>query len=191
MAVEALPQLEPAQFGEARGADWPDLSDVLLAGERVLLLTRGRVRTGRIPQPQRWFVIVTDRRLICLQDSRRSARRQLHVALNRIEHAYQRGVLGGKVVVVTRRGKIRIAGLGRYAGGQLVARLLYGERAGEVVLTAGAPATLPLPALPLAAAIPQEAVLSRVEELEAVVDRMTQQLRFLEELLRSRQGPTG
>lgn len=184
MAVEALPQLEPPRFGEARGADWPDLSDVLLAGERVLLLTRGRVRTGRLPRPARWFVIVTDRRLICLQDSRRTARRQLHVTLNRIEHAYQRGLLGGKVVVVTRRGKIRISGLGRYAGGQLIARLLSGERALEPVLPSAVPAPLQLPAT-----IPQEAVLSRVEELESVMDRMTQQLRFLEELLRSRQGP--
>jgi len=187
MAVEALPQLEPARFGEARGADWPDLSDVLLAGERVLLLTRGRVRTGRLPRPDRWFVIVTDRRLICLQDSRRTARRQLHVALNRIEHAYQRGLLGGKVVVVTRRGKIRIAGLGRYAGGQLIARLLSGDRAVEAALPMVAAVALPRPPAP----IPQEAVLSRVEELESVVDRMTQQLRFLEELLRSRQGTTG
>jgi len=186
MAVEALPQLELARFGEARGADWPDLSDVLLAGERVLLLTRGRVRTGRLPRPTRWFVIVTDRRLICLQDSRQTTRQQLHVALNRIEHAYQRGILGGKVVVVTRRGKIRISGLGRYAGGQLIARLLSSERTADPVLVPAAPAPLPL-----AAPIPQEAVLTRVEELESALDRMTQQLRFLEELLRSRQGPTG
>lgn len=183
MAVEALPELEPRRFAEARGADWPDLSDVLLSGERVLLLTRARVRTGRMPRAARWFVIVTDRRLICLRDSRRAARQQLHVTLERVEHAYQRGLFGGKVVVVTRRGTIRISGLGRFAGGQVVARLLSTAR--------GDDPALPVPAR-TAGALPrsgaEEGVLSRVEELESVVDRMTQQLRFLEELLRAKQG---
>ncbi len=186
MAVQAPTQLEPTHFAAATGADWPDLSDVLLAGERVLLLTRARVRTGRTPRRARWFVIVTDRRLICLRDSRRAARQQLHVTLERVEHAYQRGLLGGKVVVVTARGKIRIAGLRRFTGGQLVALLLARTRGGLPPLPVpGTPvATLPDPAAP-------ESVLSRVEELELAVDRMTQQLRFLEELLRAKQQPAG
>ncbi len=186
MALEALPQVEPGRFAEARGADWPDLSDVLLAGEHVLLVTRGRVHTSRLPRPTRWFVIVTDRRLICLRDSRRTARQQLHVALDRVEHAYQRGLLGGKVIVVTRRGKLRISGLGRFVGGQLVARLLAGVRGEGRGLVRPEPIAHALPG-----AVSAETVLSRVEELESVVDRMTQQLRFLEELLRARQTPGG
>lgn len=185
MAVQALPQTESPPFAEARGADWPDLADVLLAGERPLLVTRGRVHTGRLPRPARWWVIVTDQRLICLRDSRRATRQQLHVALSRVEHAYQRGVFGGKVIVVTRRGRIRISGLRRFEGGQLVARLLSSARSDPAFPPAGAPAA----ALPRAAE--PEAVLSRVEELELVVDRMTQQLRFLEELLRAKQPPAG
>jgi len=186
MAVQAQPQLEPTRFPPARGADWPDLSDVLLAGERVLLLTRARVRSGRMPRPARWFVIVTDRRLICLRDSRRAARQQLHVTLDRVEHAYQRGLFGGKVVVVTRRGRIRISGLGRYAGGQVVALLLSSQRGEAPALPAPGAAAGALPG-PIA----QEGMLSRLEDLESVVDRMTQQLRFLEELLRAKHEAAG
>lgn len=169
---------------QAGGGDWPDLSDVLLAGERVVFLARGRVRTSRlprpgIPRPGGWYVIVTDRRLICLRRNRGAARQQLHVLLARIEHAYQRGVLGGKVVVSTHHGKIRIFGLGRQRGGQLVGWLLAASR--------GEPLPALVPAPPMAAlAAPDDKTLTRVEELESVVDRLVTQVRFLEELMQAR-----
>ena len=174
---------QPGYPGRGAG-EWPDLSDVLLAGENVSFIGRARVTTSHLPRLGRWLVVVTDRRLICVRDARRGARQQLHVALDRIEHAYQRGVLGGKVVVSTRRGKLRVVGLGRIAGGELVGWLLAPSRAERSLSAQLAPA-------PAAAALPrmleEDAAAARVEELESVVHRLTQQVGFLEELMRTRQ----
>lgn len=163
------------------GGHVPDLSDVLLEGERAVFVARGRVRASWIPRLARWFVVVTDRRLICLRDRKDPARQQIHIALPRIEQAYQRGMLGGKVVVHTRRARLRIAGLGRAAGGELVGWLLAGSRA------PGAEAALARPTGGLARVLGAgEAALERVEQMEAELDRLKEQVGFLEELLQNR-----
>jgi hypothetical protein len=169
------------------GRRWPELSDVLLAGERVAFVDAARVLPSRFPRIARWFVIVTDRRLICLAKSRRSARKQLHVSLDRITHAYQHGSFGRKVVVVTQHGKLRVHGMNRMAGAQLVTLLvaaIRGDRSLAMAYAVG-PAPAP-PALPPATAEAHEVLVTRVEELEAHVDRLTQQVRFLEELMHAR-----
>ncbi len=168
-----------------RGGRWPDLSDVLLAGEGVAFVDVARVKSSRFPRVSRWFVVVTDRRLICLRKTRRATREQLHVPLTRIEKVYQKGLMGRKVVVVTNRGTLRIHGLNGYSGGQLVGLLLSAIRGDR-------PAVVAVPtsagALPPAQAADQEAMLARLEELEAHVDRLTQQVRFLEELMQAKKA---
>lgn len=172
----------------AGGRRSPDLSDVLLAGERVAFLDVARVLPSRFPRIARWFIIVTDRRLICLAKSRRSARKQVHVSLSRIRHAYQHGVLARKVVIVTEHGKLRVHGLNRVSGAQLVTLLVAAARGDHALAMAYAIAPGPTSqALPAAADAAHEALVSRMEELEAHVDRLTQQVRFLEELMHARQ----
>ncbi len=183
MATQA-PEYENATRLLGRGGRWPDLSDVLLEGEGVAFLDSARVKISRFPRVSRWFVIVTDRRLICLRKSRRAARQQLHVPLTRVETAYQRGLLGRKVVVVTNHGRLRINGLNGYSGGQLVGLLLSATR-GQRPVALATPANAG--ALPPAQAAAQEAMLARLEELEAHVDRLTQQVRFLEALMQKKQ----
>ena len=186
MATQA-PEYENPPRVLGRGGRWPDLSDVLQPGEGVAFIDVARVKTSRFPRLSRWFVVVTDRRLICLRKSRRAAREQLHVPLSRVEKVYQRGLMGRKVVVVTSRGRLRINGLNGYSGGQLVGLLLSsirGQRPSPLTLAA-APG---LVALPPAQAAAQEALLARLEDLEAHVDRLTQQVRFLEELMQARKA---
>ena len=68
---------QPGYPGRGAG-EWPDLSDVLLAGENVSFIGRARVTSSHFPRLGRWLVVVTDRRLICVRDARRGARQ--HVA---------------------------------------------------------------------------------------------------------------
>lgn len=169
------------------GRRWPDLGDVLLEGERVAFVDVARVLPSRFPRVARWFVIVTDRRLICLAKSRRSARKQLHVSLDRVTHAYQHGAMGRKVMVITQRGKLRVRGMNRVSGAQLVTLLVAAVRGERALAMAYAVPPAPAPqALPPAAAAAHEALVTRVEELEGHVDRLTQQVRFLEELMHAR-----
>lgn len=184
MATQA-PDYEAPPRVLGRGGRWPDLSDVLLAGEGVAFIDVARVKSSRFPKLSRWFVVVTDRRLICLRKSRRAAREQLHVPLSRIEKVFQRGILGRKVVVITARGRLRINGLNGYSGGQLVGLLLSAIRGQRPFVLASPPGA---PALPPAQAAAQEALLARLEELESHVDRLTQQVRFLEELMQARKA---
>jgi len=182
MATQA-PDYENPPRVLGRGGRWPDLSDVLLAGEGVAFVDLARVKSSRFPRVSRWFVVVTDRRLICLRKSRRAAREQIHVPLARIEKVFQRGLMGRKVVVVTNRGTLRINGLNGYSGGQLVGLLLSSVRGERPNVLATPPG---MAALPPAQAAAQEALLSRLEELESHVDRLTQQVRFLEELMQAK-----
>ncbi len=185
MAREAIGGERQVEYHGTGAGRWPDLSDVLLAGEQVAFVSRARVLTSRVPRFTHWHVIVTDQRLICLRDTGRVPRHQLHVALQLIDHAYQRGVLRSQVVVATRNGRLRFMGLGRAAGGRLVSLLMAPVRelraqADRLGQGAGAPA--------LAPGVPAEAVLNRLEEVELAVDELTRQVAFLENLLRSRQG---
>ena len=183
MASEAIGLDRQVEYHGTGAARWPDLSDVLLAGEQVAFVSRARVLTSRVPRFTHWYVIVTDQRLICLRDTRRAARHQLHVGLHQIDHAYQRGIIRSQVVVATRNGRLRLLGLGRAGGGRLVSLLMAPVRE----LRAQA-ARLANPAAPaLGPGVPPEAVLNRVEELELAVDELTRQVAFLENLLRSRQ----
>ncbi len=177
--MEAPDYESPLQMADGR---WPDLSDVLLAGERMAFIDLARVKSTRFPRLSRWYVIVTDRRLICLRKSRRVTRQQVHVPLARIEHAYQRGIMGRKVLVVTHRGSLRINGLSGTSGGRLVSLLVRATRGERPMALPLEPAPTGAPALPPMS----EAVLTRVEELEAHVDRLTQQVRFLEELMQAK-----
>jgi hypothetical protein len=182
MASEATGLDRQVEYHGPGAARWPDLSDVLLAGEQVAFVSRARVLTSRVPRFTHWYVIVTDQRLICLRDTRRAARHQLHVTLQQIDHVYQRGIIRSQVVVATRNGRLRFLGLGRAGGGRLVSLLMAPVR------ELRAQARLPNPAAPaLGPGVPPEAVLNRVEELELAVDELTRQVAFLENLLRSRQ----
>ncbi len=175
----SAPVPEPRGLG---GGHVPDLSEVLLEGERAVFVARGRVRTTWLPRLGRWFVVVTDRRLVCLQDRESPTRQQIYVALPRIEQAFQHGVVRSKVLVKTRRGTLRIGGLGRAAGGELVSWLLGGAR------SPAARAALP-PRRPQAGLPAGEPALDRIEQLESDLARLQEEVTFLEDLLHARHGP--
>jgi hypothetical protein len=183
-------------FHGPAGGDLPDLSEVLLAGERVCFVGRGRVLTSRVPRFGRWFIIVTSRRLVLLKDERRPIRQQWHVALNRVESAYQAGMIRSKVEIRTQDGKFRIRGLSRFSGAQLVSWLVgprgrsYDAGAFDSTAVTVRPAHPAQPAMDTVSAqalIAAERVLTRIEDLESDVDRLGKQVRFLEDLLESRQ----
>jgi len=188
---EALLRGPLYRFQGSSGGDIPDVGDVLFDGEQVAFVARGRVRSSRIPRPGRWIIMVTDRRLLCVRENGDAARRTISVALSRIEHAYQHGLLTSKVEVVTQRGRIRIRGLGRRTGAQLVGWVMAAAR-GEVeaaparVVAKSSPTALPAAAAkrpPLA----DDPVLSRMDEMESLVEQLGDQVRFLENLLESKQ----
>lgn len=169
----------------------PDMTDILLAGEQVCFVARGRVLTSRIPSFGRWSIIVTNRRLVLLRDESRPVRQQWHVALDQVESAYQQGLIRSKVIIITETGKFRILGLGRFAGAQLVSWLVGPRRRGapdpaERPERPEHPVPVTEPA-PTRAMLLAERLLARIEDLESDVDRLGKQVRFLEDLLESRQ----
>jgi hypothetical protein len=180
-------------FPGPMGGDIPDLSDILLTGERLCFVARGRVLTSRIPRFGRWYIIVTSRRLVLLRDEARAIRQQWHVALGGIEGAYQSGLIRSKIVVRTRHGKFWIRGLNRFAGAQLVSWLVSPRAFAEPTGREAAPMSSPrdahtmTPPTSPAALLAAERVLDRIEDLESDVERLTRQVKFLEDLLESKQ----
>jgi hypothetical protein len=191
--------------------EFRDLPHILHAGERIRGLVDGRVlgpRRPRLRPPGTWLLVATDQRLICLRQER-FARRQVEVAAGQITRLTQRARLRGYQITMEtpqRRLRLRIAREDAFRFAGALAPLLPDRG-----VIAPSPDLEPLAWLPGVGAVstlpflggivsrmamlspPDYATRDQVERLEDVVEslrgeveRLQQQVGFLEDLLQKR-----
>jgi hypothetical protein len=194
---------ESSQWWEER--ELRDLPSVLHPDERILAIAQGKIGRSRLAS-RVWLMVVTQRRLLCLRSGRRSGWKQIEVDVDRIERVALRiGPLRGRVLVATsgqthrllvpRASAYRLDGVLRqlvrtnrdtesgFAPGRLMHRVV------DHVLALPAVALAPLPSRQTPHAAAEAAELrERVSSLEESVQQLREQVAFLEQLLRSRQG---
>lgn len=182
-----------------------DLPAVLEADECIAAISRGKVARLRWMR-RSWLVVVTDRRLLCLRSGGRTSWRQLEVGAGQIVRVALRvGPRKGRVLVVAGGHTYRLL-VPRPDSYKLLAALSRLARSGEETLSGFGPArmvrrvfdhVLALPAAALGPEPPMGAPPARpdtaasdkrLDLLEEQVQELQQQVRFLEQLLRQRQG---
>lgn len=181
-----------------------DLPTVLQADERIMALARGKI--GRPRWLHRvWLIVVTDRRLLMLRSAARSGWRQLELSAAQVTRVTLRiGPLRGRVIVLGGGTKYRLL-VQRPDGYRLLNALtnvaapakdaLTGFGATRIarrmidhVLSLPAVALGPdaAPALPPAPGVDLRAIEQRFQALEEEIERLREQVDFLEQLLRQR-----
>lgn len=189
------------------------LPHVLFPDERIRGLVRGkvrdRVRLGVTPAA-RWLVIATDKRIVCLKQDR-VARRQIEIGADQItrfrQHFRLRSV---DLVIETSTGRLRIRVGKDDAHGFATAVSQMVPSRSTLALPPDLEPLAWIPGIATVASLPGVAgIVSRVSmlspaappppgrierlesivaEMEAEIDRLKQQVAFLEELLEKRTG---
>lgn len=178
-----------------------DLPAVLHADERILAISRGRIARRELLW-RSWLIVVTDRRLVCLQSVSGTGWRQLEVVASQIGRTTLRvGALRSRVLVSGggRKFRLRVSRADGYKVFSAIssictpARSVQGgarptimiRRIFNHILDLPAVAldpSAPVPALPAASVVDE-----RVSQLEQEVEELRQQVQFLEQLLREKQ----
>lgn len=197
---------EGEQWWELR--EFRSLPQVLYSGERLRGLAVGRVKTRRSGMPDwgsRWLLAVTDQRVLCIKQDR-VARRQIEVAAEQITRIRQRIRIRSVHLIVESSGQrlrlqVRKAGTNRFvtALNEHVPRPTAPVLPPDLEPLAWIPGFSTVAQLPGVAGIvskvsmlspPDPPPLGRLEKLEdrvlelhAEVERLQQQVGFLEELL--------
>jgi hypothetical protein len=190
--------------------EFRELPHVLYAGERILAITTGKLlgRAPRLRPAARWLFLATDLRLLCLKRER-FARKQVDIVWGQISHVQQSsGIRSYKITIATpeRIYRLRIpkADALRFAAA-LAPRVPapFKPRLGpELEALSWIPGITTIAALPpfdgIASKVamlspPGYALKEDVERLEATIDRLhtdlerlQQQVTFLEDLLKRR-----
>lgn len=190
-------------------AEFRELSHVLHEGERMLGIAHGKLlgpRRPRIRPQRRWLLIVTDQRLICLQQER-YGRKQIDVPASMITGVDQTTKLRGYQITVettSRRYRIRIPKDQAFRFARALAPLTpsrapqpFGWIPGMTTVAAmpgvgrlvSGFSSLATPEDPHRADI--ERLQATVERLELDIERLQEQVAFFEDLLRKRneRGP--
>jgi len=197
---------ESTRWWEER--EFRDLPAVLRADENLLALSRGKLARGRIFR-RTWLIVVTDQRLFCLRSARGAGWRQREVGADQITRVALR--------IGPFRGRVLVAGAGRTC--RLLVTRSDGYRLSSILSTLCTPPkqassrirpTLMarrvldhVLALPAAAFGPEpspkppppkgdaEADAERIHSLEAEIDELREQVRFMEQLVRREQLTRG
>ncbi len=178
-----------------------DLPAVLHADEHILAIARGKVARLRWLR-RSWLIVVTEKRLLCLRSAGRTSWTQFEVNAGQIARTGLRvGPFRGLVLVVAGGRRYRLL-VSRGEAHKLLAALsslpsdaretrsgfgptLMVRRVIDHVLALPAAALSPLPPgshqpVPVVTAITEE----RMQSLEDEVERLRQQVDFLEQLMR-------
>jgi hypothetical protein len=195
--------------------EFRDLPHVLHPEERIHGIINGKV-LGRRRPPLRpistWLIVVTNQRLLCLRQER-FARKQIEVAAGQITRVHQRSRFGGHQITIdtaVHRYRIRIAKEDAFRFSGALAPLLPTEIQPRPEVDYESLAWLPgittVAAIPgLSGIVSRVAMLSppdyanrdrdqlarlerTVETLQNDVERLQQQVGFLEDLLHERAG---
>ncbi|HSJ25966.1 MAG TPA: hypothetical protein VK929_14915 [Longimicrobiales bacterium] len=186
-----------------------DLPNVLVPGERILSIARGKL--GRLRWFRRsWLVVATDRRLLCLRSERKAGWRQFQVRAEEIRRAALRvGPFRGRVLAHTATDTWRVL-LPRSEAYDLHQALSDIASPAAPSSNGGSPRRMvarvvdhilafpaaamepdrPRRQVPVPAPLPQplpDAVTERMETLEEETDELRRQVSFLEQLLKERQ----
>lgn len=182
-----------------------DLPAVLHADEHILALARGKVARVRVLR-RSWLIVVTDQRLLCMRSSGRTSWRQFEVNASQISRVALRvGLFRGRVLVsaggqtysllVARPDAYKLEAalmsIGTPARGALTGfgptRIV--RRVMDHVLALPAVALDPqTPAPPAAPKVNTTRIEQRLQAMEDEIQQLRDQVDFLEELLRKRQG---
>jgi PH (Pleckstrin Homology) domain-containing protein len=179
-----------------------DLPSALHPDERILAIALGKpYRSG--PRGRRWLIVVTSTRLLCMQPGRRGTHRQLDVQASQITGlAMRTRVFGARVIVTTLGEKYRLRVQRADAFKLLTAlsnivppRDTIDGRTPTVMIGRVIKHMLALPTVALnpevkpvanAPAFDPAPLEQRLQILEDEVQRLQQQVDFLEELLQQR-----
>jgi hypothetical protein len=183
-----------------------DLPAVLHENEKIVAMSRGRVARIRWLR-RKWLIVVTEDRLLCLRSAPGKGWRQIEAPANNITRVFLRiGPFKGRVLVVADGQYFKLL-VPRADAYRLHSALIKLGPTGSETLAGFGPTrivrsmvdhVLALPAAAFApagqlAAPPANAVspdntamMQRMQLLEEQVNRLTDQVRFLEELLRQR-----
>jgi hypothetical protein len=194
---------EPSHWWERR--ELRDLPSALHADERIQAISLGKLhRAGWFKRE--WLIVVTNLRLICLQTGRRMGRRQFDLHAGQITDVSVRSGIRRARLIVRAYGEVYRLRLRRSDAVKLMAALSQlvqpRERPLEVRRTPGAMVErvvshmLALPSVALEGASPQPMravpafdpapLEQRLQLLEDDVQRLQQQVDFLEDLLQQR-----
>lgn len=195
--------------------EFRDLPYILDAEERIQGITLGKLlgrRRPRLPRAARWLFVATNQRLLCLKHER-FARKQVDIVWSQITRVHQSsGIRASQFVIETpeRRYRLRVLQVDalRFAGAlaPLIPRSQVQRTGSELGPLAWIPGMTTVAALPVFSGVvskvamlfpPDYAARDQVERLEATVeslqsdvDRLQQQVAFLEELLQKRAAET-
>jgi hypothetical protein len=191
---------EPAQWWERR--EMRDLPAVLHTNERIQAIAVGKLK--RLGWQREWLIVVTDQRMVCLQTGMRMGRRQFDLHAGQITDLSMRSRIRRALVIVRAYGEVYRLRVRRADGAKLIAAISRlvptRERPLETRHSPGAMVgrviqhMLALPSAafddtkpPAPAAPPDVAPLEkRLQLLEDEVQRLQQQVDFLEDLLEQR-----
>jgi hypothetical protein len=175
---------ESTRWWEER--EFRDLPAVLRADENLLALSRGKVARGRIFR-RTWLIVVTDQRLLCLRSMRGAGWRQREVGASQIllvarPDGYRLSSILSTLCTPPKQTSSRIRPT-------LMARRVLDH---VLALPAAAfgpePPPKPKPQPPKPDA---EAEAARIQSLEAEIDELREQVRFMEQLVRREQLERG
>lgn len=207
--------LQLKQIGEGENwweqREFRDLPHILHADERIQGLMMGKVLGPRRP-PLRpvgsWLIVATTQRLLCLRQER-FARKQVEIAAGQITRVHQSSRLRGFQITIespARRIRIRIPKVNAFRFGSALSSLIPAPATApphaDLEPLAWLPGITTVAALPgFAGIVSRIAMLSPpdyrhsepagrleevVETLRTDVDRLQQQVAFLEDLLQKR-----
>jgi hypothetical protein len=190
---------ESSRWWERR--EMRDLPAALQADERILAIALGKLRR----RGRRWLIVVTNTRLLCMQPARYGSHRQLAVPASQItDLAMRTRIFGARVIVTTLAEKYRLR-TNRADAFKLLTGLsnIVQPRAGKgdgrgpgVMIERVVKHMLALPTVALHPEVKPNAsppppfdaapLERRIQMLEDDVQRLQQQVDFLEELLQQR-----
>ena len=192
---------EPAQWWERR--EMRDLPSAMNADERILAIATGKLQRARFQRE--WLIVVTSQRLICLQTGKRMGRRQLDLHASEITDVNERVRVFRTRLVVRAYGEVYRLKVRRPDARKLITALAQlvqpRERPATVRRTPAAVAQRVIqhmldlpgaaldntrPALPAPTAFDPGPLERRLQLLEDEVQRLQQQVDFLEDLLQQR-----
>lgn len=186
-----------------------DLPAVLHTDERIIAMSRGRVARIRWFR-RKWLIVVTEDRLLCLRSGSAKGWRQIEAGANQISRVFLRiGPFKGRVLVVADGQTFKLL-VPRADAYRLHSALMKLGPTGKESVPGFGPArvvrsmvdhVLALPAVAFAPAgqlaVPRNnaqtlpdnsAMVHRLQLLEEQVQRLTDQVEFMENLLRDRQS---
>ena len=206
-------QLRALREGEHwwESREFRELPHLMYDGERIVGLIRGKV-LGRLPQPRpkrSWLIVVTDQRVIFLKAGIIGGLRQMHVSpagVTRVYHSNRLRSYQVTIVTTVEKYRIRIPKADAFRFVQALAAVIPSESVHR--LSPSLEALSWVPGITTVAALPGvERMLSKatvlaapqpvsrtemqrleetVEQLQKDVDRLTEQVAFLENLLQKR-----